>query len=149
MEKSLAVASARLELPGGGRRYGRDGHCATMILHVEPRDADGSTAARQPPEFWDARIQQALWIPKLLAELLADLGLRTSGEPPAQVGVRLEATRDLAEMVDISGTHQMRGAIRGSQAVGFAFAQVRGLIIRFRWPFKIICHSHVQASDVT
>lgn len=125
-KESLAMASARLELPAGGPPlYGRDGRCATLILHIEPRHEEGRPAAPQPPEFWEARIEQALGLPKLLAELLAVLGLRTSGEPPAQVGVRLEAARDLAEMVDITGRHPMRGAIRGSQAIG-SFVADRG-----------------------
>jgi hypothetical protein len=126
-EEIAPVASARLELPtGGSSRYGRDGRCATLILHVEPRAVDGGPAAPQSPDFWDERIQQALWIPAQLARLLADLELRPSGDPTAKVGVRLEATRDIAEMVDMTGLHPMWGSIRGRQATGYFIADRNG-----------------------
>ena len=126
-ERMPTVASARLELPAEGPPLsGRDGRCATLILHVEPRAEDGRPAAPQSPEFWDERIRQALWLPRELARLLADLGLRTSGDPAVKVGVRLEATRDIAEMVDITGLHPMRGSIRNSQAIGYFIADRDG-----------------------
>jgi hypothetical protein len=123
----VPVAFARLELPvAGSPRYGRDGRCASMILHVEPRAMDGSPAAPRSPEFWDERIQQALWLPRELAGLLTELGLRPSGDPPATVGVRLQATSDIAEMVDMTGLHPMLGSMRSSQAIGYFMADRDG-----------------------
>ena len=58
--------------------------------------------------------------------MLSDLGLRTSGDPAAKSAFGWEATRDIAEMIDITGLHPMRGSIRGSQAVGFFTADPEG-----------------------
>jgi hypothetical protein len=122
-----AVAAARLELPGGEHRHGRDDRCATMILHIEPRGEGGGPFEPKPAEFWDVIIQQTLWLPDSMARMLADHGLRTSGEPPAQVGIMLQAPRDLAELVDITGRHPMRGGEqRASQAIGFFIAYSEG-----------------------
>jgi len=127
-QQPLAMASAHLELPTGGQPpWGRDGRCATIILHIEPRDQDGSPAAPKPPDFWETLIPQALMLPKVLAEQLAVAGLRTSGEPPAQVGVRLQAARDLAEIVDPAGMDDpIEGETRATQAIGFFIADRQG-----------------------
>lgn len=126
-EEEQPVASARLELPvPGAALYGRDSRVAMMMLHIEPRKKDGSPADPKTLEFWTVRVEQALWLPRHLAELLDVLELRPSGDPPAQVGVRLEGTRDIAELVDIRGRHPMRGSVRGSQEISFFIADAEG-----------------------
>lgn len=118
-----AVAAARLELPCGVPRYGRDGRCATMILHIELHDP----ASAKLPEFWTGFIERALWLPTSLAKLLESLELSTSGEPPAQLGVMLQSPVDLADLVDITFLHPIRGSQgRASQAIGFFIADPNG-----------------------
>jgi hypothetical protein len=117
-----SFATARLELPGGAPRHGRDSRCATLILHVQQGSGLGGIITAQQPDFWKLQIQRALELPKRLQRLLADLGLQTSGEPPAQVGIRLEASSDLAEMVDITGRSELPGGTRGREATGYFIA---------------------------
>ena len=121
------VASARLELPDGIRRHGRVDGYALLILHVEPRAADGTPAPPASPASWRRRFEQAVQLPGAFAALLSsELGLATSGEPPAQVGSRLEAVRDLTELVDITGLATLPGAQQLSQFMAYLAASPDG-----------------------
>ena len=116
------VASARLELPDGIRRHGRVEGYAFLVLHVEPCGADGKPATPASPASWRRRFERALQaarprdaqfrsVPGAFAALLSgELGLATSGEPPAQAGIRLEAPRDMTELVDITDLATLPGA---------------------------------------
>ena len=98
------VASARVELPDGIRRHGRVEGYALLVVHVEPRGADGEPAPPASPSSWQRRFERALQLQGAFAALLSgELGLATSGEPPAQAGIRLEAPRDMTELVNITG----------------------------------------------
>ena len=110
------VASARLELPDGIRRHGRVEGYALLVVHVEPRGADGKPAPPASPSLWQSRFERALQLPGASAALLSgELGLAISGEPPVQAGIRLEALRDMTELVDITGLAALPGAQRLSQ----------------------------------
>jgi hypothetical protein len=54
------VASARLELPDGIRRHGRIEGYALLVVHVEPRCADGKPAPSASPSLWRRRFERAL-----------------------------------------------------------------------------------------
>jgi hypothetical protein len=121
------VASARLELPDGFRRHGRAEGYALLILHVEPRGADGQAAAPASPSSWRQRFERAMQLPGAFAALLSgELGLATSGEPPAQAGIRLEAPNDLTALVDITGLATLPGAQRLSQFMVYLAASPEG-----------------------
>ena len=63
-----------------------------------------------------AALRTGLQLPGAIAALLSgELGLAILGEPPAQAGIRLEATRDIADLVDIPGLAALPGAHRLSQ----------------------------------
>ncbi len=110
------MASARLELPDGIRRHGRVEGYALLVVHVEPRGADGKSAPPASPSSWRRQVGRALQLPGAFAALLSrELGLPISGESPAQAGIRLEAPRDLTELVDITGLAALPGAHRLSQ----------------------------------
>ena len=110
------VASARLELPDGIRRHGRVEGYALLVVHVEPRGADGKPAPPASPSSWQRRFERALQLPGAFAALLSgELGLAISGEPPVQAGIRLEALSDMTELVDITGLATLPGAHRLSQ----------------------------------
>jgi hypothetical protein len=121
------VASARLELPDGIRRHGRVEGYALLILHVEPRGTDGEPALPVSPSSWRQRFERAVQLPGALAALLSgELGLATSGRPPAQAGIRLEASRDLTELVDIAGLATLPGGQRLSQFMIYLAASPNG-----------------------
>jgi len=123
-----AIASARLELPDGSHRFGRDARCATLVLHFEPTRLSSSPRLPVPPDVWEERLALALELPRALSELLSgDLGLAVSGDPPVQVVARLEAQKDLAEMIDIAGMTQLPGRPNGVQAVGYFIAGADGV----------------------
>jgi hypothetical protein len=122
------VASARLELPDGIRRYGRVEGYALLAVHVEPRGAGGEPASPASPSSWQRRFERALQLPGAFAALLAgELGLAISGEPPAQAGIRLEAARDMADLVDIIGLAALPGAHRLSQFMVYLVARPDGV----------------------
>ena len=107
---------ARLEPPDGIRRHGRVEGYALLVVHVEPHGADGKAAPPASPSSWRRRFERALQLPGAFAALLpGELGLATSGEPPAQAGIRLEATRDMTELVDITDLTTLPSAHRLSQ----------------------------------
>jgi hypothetical protein len=121
------VASARLELPDGIRRHGRVEGYALLIVHIEPRGADSQSAPPASPSSWRRRFERALQLQDAFAALLSgELGLATSGEPPAQAGIRLEATRDMAELVEVSGLATLPGAQRLSQFMAYLAASPNG-----------------------
>ncbi|HEY7145021.1 MAG TPA: hypothetical protein VH637_12310 [Streptosporangiaceae bacterium] len=121
------MASARLELPDGIRRHGRAEGYALLILHVEPRGTDGEPALPASPSSWRQRFERAVQLPGALAALLSgELGLATSGKPPAQAGIRLEAPRDLTELVDIAGLATLPGAQRLSHFMVYLAASPNG-----------------------
>lgn len=120
------MASARLEVPDRRPCYGRDRRCAMLILHVEPHDTEGAFAPTEKPEVWANRFACALEIPEILARFLGGLSLRTSGEPPAQLGVRLQSPGDIAEMIDITGLKQLPGGQHSSEVISFLIAEPNG-----------------------
>jgi hypothetical protein len=122
-----SFATARLELPGEAPRHGRDPRCATFILHVQRGSELGGIITAQQPDFWKRQIQRALELPIRLQRLLADLGFQTSGKPSTQVGIRLEAPSDLAEMVNTTGRSELPGGTRGRETTGYFIAGRDGM----------------------
>lgn len=121
-----SIVSARLRLPRTVQRNGSDSRCATLILHIQRSSPLWGLSAQQPPNHWERHVQRALELAIPVARLLTDLGFRTSGKPPAQVGIRLQAPKDLAEMVDITGRAEVPGETRGRQATGYFIADGDG-----------------------
>jgi hypothetical protein len=121
------VASARLELPDGIRRHGRVEGYAMLIIHVEPRGADGQVPPPASPSSWQRCFERAVQIPGEFAALLSgELELATSGELPAQAGIRLDAPGDLTELVDITGLATLPGGQRLSQFMVYLTASPDG-----------------------
>jgi hypothetical protein len=119
------AAAARLELPSGTERLGRDDRQAMLIVHVEPRTRDGAPAGRASPPAWRRRFAQVLQLPGAFASLLSgELGLITSGEPPPQIGIGLQAPHNLAELLDIEGSPF--GGVELSQFMGYVTADRTG-----------------------
>jgi hypothetical protein len=126
-DDDIAVAAARLELPTGGPRFGRDGRCATLVFHIEPSEVGGTPAAPKPPETWAKRVQQMLGLAGAVAQLLVGLGLIPNGKPAVQVGIQLRAMGDLEEMIDTTGRHQLLGGHdRAPVATGYFISDRHG-----------------------
>jgi len=108
----VPVASALFLPPTAGESlYGRDGRAATLILYVEPQTADGQMAPASDLATWSRRVSLALSVPGAFADFLdGDIGLATSNEPPAQLGVWLQSYEPLTVMVDIDGLHMLPGS---------------------------------------
>jgi len=124
----VPVASALFLPPTAGESlYGRDGRAATLILYVEPRTADGQIPPASDLATWSRRFSLALSLPGAFAEFLDDgIGLVTSNEPPAQLGVWLQSYQPLTVMVDIGGLHMLQGSSPSNQFIGWAFATADG-----------------------
>jgi hypothetical protein len=122
------VASALL-LPSvaGESLYGRNGRSATLLLYVEPRTADGRVPPASGLEAWYERFDRGLTIPGAFAEFLAkDLGLGTSDDPPAQLGVWLQSYHPLTTMVDPQDLQTLPGASPSNWFMGWTFATPDG-----------------------
>jgi hypothetical protein len=127
--EGVPVASALFLPPTAGESlYGRDGRAATLIFYVEPRTADGQVPPGSGLAEWFKRFSLALAVPGVFADFLAkDLGLATSDDPPAQLGVWLESSpQPLTVMVDTDGLRTLPGSWPSSQFIGWAFAAPDG-----------------------
>ena len=95
-----------------------------LILHVGLRGPENrSNAPPVEPAIWRHHFSDALQIPTAFASFLSsELNLVTSGEPPALVGVKLQAIVDLTELIDISGFQQLPGGSLKRQAIGYFVA---------------------------
>ena len=122
------LAWARVLLPEEmTRRHGRDFRSAYLVLYVEPRSADGSPAPAASLVSWHQRLSQALKLPAALAEfLVGQLGLPTSADPAAEVGVWLKTPQALTELVDVDGYASVEGSAQSNWFMGFAMADPDG-----------------------
>ena len=127
-ENQAPVASAMLLLPEPGRtRVGSDPRYAEFVLHIEPRTQDSAPAPPAGLAQWRDRFTQALAIPGALAHLLtSDLALATTAEPPAQLGIWLNAPRTLSELVDIGSLKPLPGSALVNAFTSYAIADPSG-----------------------
>lgn len=122
------VASALL-LPSvaGESLYGRNGQSTTLILYVEPRTAHGQIPPASGLASWYERFDLALAMPAAFAEFLTkDLGLGTSDDPPAQLGVWLQSYHPLTTVVDTQGLRTLPASYPSNWYSGWAFASLDG-----------------------
>jgi hypothetical protein len=122
------VAWARLLIPEAStRRYGRDARCAYLVLYVEPRTGAGTPAPAAGLVAWYHRFSESLRVPAALVNFLRQqLGLRTSNDPVAEVGIWLNAPRALTEMIDTDGFKPVPGSLQSNCFTGFAMADPDG-----------------------
>ena len=121
-----AVASARLELPDGTQRFGRDARRAALIIHVEKSRADTSRAQAGWVE-WADRITRVLQAVPAVADFLSgQLGLEVLADPPPQVAIRLETPKDLAQLIGTSGLDPLPGKQHLRQAISYFTASPDG-----------------------
>jgi hypothetical protein len=126
--RGSAVAWARLLLPEVAMSsYGRDPRFAQLILHVEPR-GDGSGPAN-PADIraWHSRFTKALQIPEALRDFLEKtLGLITSDDPSAQLGIELKTRQSIADLVDFKGLKRLEGSQPRPWYMGWTIADAEG-----------------------
>ena len=122
------VASARLELPDGIRRQGRVEGYALLILHVEPRRRRRrSPRHRRAPRRGDGDSSGPSSSPAHSRRCcLASSGWPLPVSRPPGAGIRLEAPRDLIELVDITGLAALPGTQRLSQFMIYLAASPDG-----------------------
>ncbi len=130
--EGVPAASALLMPPVADESlYGRNGRAATLLLYVEPRTADGQVPSASELAAWYERFILALAIPAVFAEFLSrDLGLDTSDDPPAQLGIWLQSYGPLTTMVDTQGMRTLPGASPSNWFAGWAFATPDGKLGR-------------------
>ena len=124
----VPVAPALLLPPVAGESlYGRNGQSATLILYVEPRTAKGQVPPASGLSAWYERFALALAVPGAFAEFLArDLGLGTSDDPRAQLGVWLQSYQPLTTMIDTRELTALPGSSPSNWYSGWAFASPDG-----------------------
>jgi hypothetical protein len=120
--EGVPAASALFVPPAPGESlYGRNGRAATLIVYIEPRTTDDHIPPPSRLAAWDERFRLALALPQAFAHFLAtDLGLATSDDPPAQLGIWLHSTRPLTRMVDTDGLRILPGSWPQNQFIGWA-----------------------------
>jgi hypothetical protein len=118
------LAWARLNPPPADLpAVGRAPCAAKLVLAVEVRAADGGPGLVAGLAAWHDRLLQVLALPAAFAGFLAaDLGLVTSGDPPAQVGVYLDAPHEMTELVDSGGLVKVPGSTPRNWFMGWALA---------------------------
>jgi hypothetical protein len=121
------VASALFQPPVSGLQfYGRHEGVACLWLHIDPRGLRG-TVEQATLATWYQRFRLAIATTEVFATFLAeDLGLKTSGDPPARSGVMIETVGPIAELVDTGGLSPLPGAVLSNQFLGYAIADGEG-----------------------
>jgi hypothetical protein len=127
-EDAAPAAVARLLPPIEGTSIaGRDSRLAELVLYVEPRAPDGTTAPPVNLAAWHDRLVRALAVPEALAGFLnSELGLATSGDPLAQAGVTLDVPNSMTELVDTEGLEPVPGSSVSTWFMGWAVADPDG-----------------------
>lgn len=113
------VASARLELPDGTTRFGRDGRCAVLIIHVEASAAGFSRLHAGWREWADRTTRVLQAVPAIADFLSGQLGLEVTAEPPPAVAIRLETPKDLGQLIGTTGLETLPGKQHFRQAIGY------------------------------
>jgi hypothetical protein len=126
--EGIPAASALLLPPTPGEAlYGRNGRAATLILYVEPRTAEGQVPPASDLTAWYKRFRLALAVPQAFADFLAkDLGLATSDDPRAQLGIWLQSNQALTTIIDTEGLRTLPGSWPSNQFIGWAFTASDG-----------------------
>jgi hypothetical protein len=107
-------------LPDGTTRQFRDQRYVLLALHFEPPDTGKSPIPPAGPVAWTDHIPRALELPDAFARFLeGPLDLAPSGVLPIVLGFRLEAQRDMADLIDITGLRQLPAARHTGQAIGY------------------------------
>lgn len=122
-------AASALFLPPvpGEFYYGRNGQTATLILYIEPRTAEGQVPPASDLTAWQERFRLALAIPRAFADFLTDdLGMATSDNPPAQLGIWLQSTQPLTSMIETDGLRTLPGSWPQNQFIGWALTAADG-----------------------
>jgi hypothetical protein len=125
----VPVASALLLVPVAGQSfYGRDPHCAELVVHVDLPVKDGVPLIADLPE-WHRRFSMALALPGTLARFLQDLGLTAFDDPPVKFSVQVQArplTAGMSEIFDIRHLTPISGGRTSVQFDGWAVADPGG-----------------------
>jgi hypothetical protein len=109
-EQMAPRASALFNLPSNQQVAFQSSRSSELILRIECRDADGAPASPASLSEWHTRLVTVLGIPAAFAEFLADeVRVATRGEPPVQLGIRLEARPNLTALVDIGASRRLAG----------------------------------------
>lgn len=127
-QEQAPVASAMLLLPEPGRsRFGSDSRYAELVLHIEPHAPDGLPLPPAPLAQWRDRFTRALALPTALAQFLTStLGLATTAEPAAQLGIWLHAPRSLSELIDTGDLKPLPGSALVNGFTSYAIADLAG-----------------------
>ena len=127
-QHATPIAWARLLLPEDGVSHTmHDPRCAELVLHAYPRAPGGDPAPAANLAAWHDRLTQALALPGALAHFLTDdLGLATTREPPAQIGVSLDTPHSMTELVDPQGIATLAGTSAPTWFLGWAVADPNG-----------------------
>lgn len=120
----VPIASAVLELPAPGLRpMGSDPRCAELILHVDMPAVDIVPGL----PGWRRRLARVLTLPTETASWLERLGLATFADPPAQLGIILQARTSIKDMVNPGSIKALRGSDYVlNEWIGYAVASADG-----------------------
>lgn len=107
--------------------FGSDPRYAELIVQVELRAENGSSAPVKNFSAWHNVLLQTLTIAPAFAKFLSDQAkVLVYNEPPAQVGVRFEAPMRLSEMIDRERIASIPGTPESRSFPGYLIATQSG-----------------------
>ena len=122
------VASAMMILNEPGiQRYGHDPQTAELVLHIEPRGEDGKPAPPASFQAWHDSLVRALDVPRAFAQFLdQEVGVTMYSDPPAQIGVQLDAYRSIGELIDCGALQPVTGSWPSNSFLSYMIADPAG-----------------------
>jgi hypothetical protein len=111
----------------GTPRHGHDPRVAELVLHIEPRGPDGKPAPPASFQAWHDSLIRALAVPGAFAQFLRqEVGVATYDNPPAQLGVQLDAYRSISELIDPGDLRPVTGSWPSSHYLSYMVAEPGG-----------------------
>ena len=126
-EEAPAASAMMILNEQGMRHYGQNLRTAELVLRIEPRDPDGKPALPAGFQAWYDALVRALAVPEAFERFLSQAaGVTTYDDPPAQLGVQLDACHSISELIDCGGLWPVTGSWPSNSFAGYMIAERAG-----------------------
>lgn len=130
---------------------GRNSQCAHFVLNIEPRTPRSKLTPPRDLTWWQKAFSSAFSVLEVVSAhlLVRELRLTTSQDPADELAVRLDASHDLTEIIEINRYKRVAGTHIARSFVICAVADDNGLIpakLATQW-LRQLCDTALHLDD--